>query len=83
MAVLSSCVSALSVFHYNHLNAHSKEDFDEMSRRIIAKIPTLVAFTYKNIRCIKKRNINFYKIGLYIKSKMHYIAILHNILFAL
>ena len=54
MAVLSSCVSALSVFHYNHLNAHSKEDFDEMSRRIIAKIPTLVAFAYKNIRCIKK-----------------------------
>ncbi len=49
MAVISSCVSALSVFHYEHLNTHTQEEFIEVAKKIIAKIPTLVAFSYKNI----------------------------------
>jgi citrate synthase len=48
MAVLSSCVSALSVFHYQYLDSHSKDKFSEIAKKIIAKLPTLVAFSYKN-----------------------------------
>ncbi|MBN2824834.1 MAG: citrate synthase [Campylobacterales bacterium] len=48
MAVLSSAVSALSAFHFQHLNISTKEEYMEMARRIIAKIPTLVAYTYRH-----------------------------------
>lgn len=46
MANLSSAVAALSTFHFD-----SKDDINDyqvMARRIIAKITTLVAFSYRN-----------------------------------
>ncbi len=48
MAILSSAVSALSAFHHQHLNVSGDEEFMEMARRIIAKMPTLAAFTYRH-----------------------------------
>ncbi len=48
MAILSSAVSALSAFHHQHLNVKDDEEFMEMARRIIAKMPTLAAFTYRH-----------------------------------
>lgn len=47
MSILSSGVSALSSFYYEHLNIIDEDEFQEMSRRIIAKIPTLAAFAYR------------------------------------
>ncbi|WP_200763145.1 citrate synthase [Nitrosophilus alvini] len=48
MAILSSAVSALSAFHHQHLNIKDDEEFMEMARRIIAKMPTLAAYTYRH-----------------------------------
>ncbi len=48
MAVLSSAVSALSAFHYQHLNIKSEAEYVQMAQRLIAKIPTLVAYTYRH-----------------------------------
>jgi citrate synthase len=49
MAVLSSAVSALSAFHHRALDIQSEEEYQEMARRIIAKMPTLAAFTYRHM----------------------------------
>ena len=47
MAMMSSAVSALSTFYYEHLNIDTRDEYQVMARRIIAKIPTLAAFTYR------------------------------------
>ena len=47
MAMMSSAVSSLSAFHYEHLNIQNEEEFQVMARRIIAKIPTLAALSYR------------------------------------
>ena len=47
MAMMSSAVSALSAFYSEHLNDKSQQSFQIMGRRLIAKIPTLAAFTYR------------------------------------
>ena len=49
MAVLSSAVSALSAFHHHALDIQTEGEFHEMARRIIAKMPTLAAFTYRHM----------------------------------
>ena len=48
MAILSSAVSALASFYYEHLNINDEAEYQEMARRIIAKIPTLAAFAYRH-----------------------------------
>ncbi len=48
MAILSSSVSALASFYYEHLNLESEAEYHEMATRIIAKIPTLAAFAYRH-----------------------------------
>lgn len=48
MAILASAVSALSSFYFEHLELESEEDYMEMKRRIIAKMPTLAAFSYRH-----------------------------------
>ena len=48
MAVLSSAISALSAFHHQHLNITSQQEYIEMAKRIIAKVPTLAAYTYRH-----------------------------------
>lgn len=47
MAILSAGVSALSTFYFDHLNIKNKEEYCEMANRIVAKIPTLAAFSYR------------------------------------
>ena len=47
MAMMSSAVSALSAFHYEHLDISEEEEFQTMARRIVAKIPTLAALSYR------------------------------------
>ncbi len=47
MAMMSSAVSALSTFYFEHLSIDNKEEYQVMARRIIAKIPTLAAFTHR------------------------------------
>ncbi|MCK9374358.1 MAG: citrate (Si)-synthase, partial [Sulfuricurvum sp.] len=49
MAMMSSAVSALSTFYFEHLNVDNDEDAQVMARRIIAKIPTLAAFTHRRM----------------------------------
>lgn len=49
MAMMSSAVSALSTFYFEHLNVTSDEEAQVMARRIIAKIPTLAAFTHRRM----------------------------------
>ncbi len=48
MANLSSAVAALSTFHFDHKDMEHEGDYQTMARRIIAKITTLVAFSYRN-----------------------------------
>lgn len=47
MAILSAGVSALSTFYFDHLDIDTPEEYMEMANRIIAKIPTLAAFSYR------------------------------------
>lgn len=49
MAMMSSAVSALSTFYFEHLNVQTEEEAQVMARRIIAKIPTLAAFTHRRM----------------------------------
>lgn len=48
MATLSSGVSVLSTLYYDHKDMEDEDDYQTMARRIIAKIPTMVAFCYRN-----------------------------------
>ena len=48
MATLSSATSALSSFYYDHLDIEHEEEYQEMARRIIAKMPTIAAFAYRH-----------------------------------
>jgi len=48
MAALSAATAALSTFYYAHLNIADEDGYQEMARRIIAKMPTLAAFAYRH-----------------------------------
>ncbi len=48
MAILSSAVAALSAFYSDSLDMDSPEEVMEMAHRIIAKIPTIAAFSYRS-----------------------------------
>ncbi len=47
MAILSAGVSALATFYFKHLEITTPEEYKEMANRIVAKIPTLAAFSYR------------------------------------
>ena len=47
MAMMSSAISALSTFYFEHLNIDDEKEYQVMARRIIAKIPTLAAFCHR------------------------------------
>ncbi len=49
MAMLSSAVSALSTFHFEHLEMREEKEYQIMARRLIAKIPTLAAFAHRRM----------------------------------
>jgi citrate synthase len=48
MATMSSAVSALSAFYFDHLDIQDEAEYQTMARRIIAKIPTIAAFSYRH-----------------------------------
>ncbi len=47
MAMISSAISALSTFYFEHLSIDSEDEYKTMAKRIIAKIPTLAAFCHR------------------------------------
>ncbi|EDZ63829.1 citrate synthase I [Sulfurimonas gotlandica GD1] len=47
MAILSAGVSALSTFYFDHLDIDTPQEYMEMAHRIVAKMPTLAAFSYR------------------------------------
>ncbi|RRS32325.1 MAG: citrate synthase [Epsilonproteobacteria bacterium (ex Lamellibrachia satsuma)] len=48
MATLSAAVTALASFYREHLELDTEEEYQAMARRIIAKIPTIAAFSYRH-----------------------------------
>ncbi len=48
MSSLSSAVTALASFHFEHLDLSHEEETNEMAYRIMAKIPTIAAMAYRN-----------------------------------
>lgn len=48
MATLTAATAALSTFYYDHLEIENEAGYQEMARRIIAKIPTVAAFAYRH-----------------------------------
>ena len=48
MATLSAATAALSTFYYGHLNISDENGYQEMARRMIAKISTIAAFAYRH-----------------------------------
>lgn len=48
MATLSAATAALSTFYYDHIEISDEDGYQEMARRIIAKIPTLAAFAFRH-----------------------------------
>lgn len=47
MAILSAGVSALSTFYFEDLDIDKREEYMAMATRIVAKIPTIAAFSYR------------------------------------
>lgn len=47
MAILSAGVNALSTIYFRHLEIKDADDYREMANRVIAKIPTLAALSYR------------------------------------
>lgn len=48
MATMNSAVAALTVFYDDHLEINDEDEYLEMAARIIAKIPTIAAFSYRH-----------------------------------
>ncbi len=48
MATLSAATAALSTFYYDHIEIADEDGYQEMARRILAKIPTVAAFAYRH-----------------------------------
>ncbi|MDU7693395.1 MAG: citrate synthase [Helicobacter sp.] len=48
MAALSAITSLLATLYYGHQVMKTDDDYQTMAKRIIAKIPTIVAFCYRN-----------------------------------
>ncbi len=47
MAIMCGVVGALSAFYHNHLDIHNEEDREIAAHRLISKMPTLAAMSYK------------------------------------
>ncbi len=48
MATLTSTVAALSSFHFEHLDIDNEAEYREMAYKIVAKIPTIAAYSYRH-----------------------------------
>jgi len=48
MATMNSAVAALTVFYDDHLDIDDENEYLEMAARIVAKMPTIAAFSYRH-----------------------------------
>jgi len=48
MAIMNSAVAALTVFYDDHIEIKNEDEALEMAARIIAKMPTIAAFSYRH-----------------------------------
>lgn len=48
MSTMASSIAALSSFYFEHLDITNDAEYQIMARRLIAKIPTLAAFSYRH-----------------------------------
>jgi citrate synthase len=48
MSTMASSIAALSSFYFEHLDMCKPSEYQTMARRLIAKIPTLAAFSYRH-----------------------------------
>lgn len=48
MATLSASVTALATFYNDHIDMEKEDEYQEMARRLISKIPTIAAFAYRH-----------------------------------
>ena len=48
MSNLSSAIAALSSFYFEHLDIEDDGEYQIMARRLIAKMPTIAAFSYRH-----------------------------------
>ena len=48
MSTMASSIAALSSFYFEHLDMSDPTEYQVMARRLIAKIPTLAAFSYRH-----------------------------------
>jgi citrate synthase len=47
MALMSGATSSLSAFYFDHLDPKTLDEFLEIAQKIIAKIPTIAAYSYR------------------------------------
>ena len=52
MATLSAAVTALASFYDYHIELVHEKEYQDMARRIVAKIPTIAAFAYRHSKGI-------------------------------
>jgi len=52
MATLSAAVTALASFYDYHIELLHEKEYQDMARRIVAKIPTIAAFAYRHSKGI-------------------------------
>lgn len=50
MAIMMGVTGALSAFYHDHMNIHVKEDRERAMLRLIAKMPTIAAWSYRHAK---------------------------------
>ncbi len=48
MSTMASAIAALSSFYFEHLDINNHAEYQVMARRLISKIPTIAAFSYRH-----------------------------------
>ncbi len=74
MAIMVAVVGALSAFYHSDLDVHNPEDRETSAHRLIAKMPTIAAWSYK------------YSVGqpfMYPRDELDYTSNFLNMMFAL
>jgi len=50
MAIMMGVTGALSAFYHDHMNVHNKEDRETAMLRLVSKIPTIAAWSYRHAK---------------------------------
>lgn len=54
MAVLQATVATMSAYYKRDMNMDDMSDYVELAKRLVAKIPTIIAFYYRHVRGFPK-----------------------------